>query len=272
MSRLIIADSVTLLGANARQAVAIAGSHGGVYAAYCAAKAGVRAVILNDAGIGRDRAGVSGLDYLQALNIPAATVSNRSARIGSGGDAQHRGIVSVTNAAAAALGVMPGMSAAEAAALLERAPAGSGLIPEQRESRIDLLPRDSNGPAVALLDSATLMSPQDKGQIVVTASHGGLIGDRPETAAKVDVFAAVFNDADIGINGAGITRLPALERRGIAAATVSAWSARIGDGRSIYEDGTISHVNETARRYGGEVGIRTREFIDRLRQAGKERP
>jgi hypothetical protein len=232
----------------------------------------VRAVILNDAGIGRDRAGVSGLAYLQELGIPAATVSNRSARSGSGSDAERRGIVSVANAAAAALGVIPQMTAAEATRLLERAPAWTGQAPEQRETRIDLLPRDRDGPAVALLDSAALMSAQDRGQIVITASHGGLIGDRPETAAKVDVFAAVFNDADLGIDGAGITRLPALDRRGIAAATVSAWSARIGDGRSIYEDGVISHINDTARRHGAAIGISTREFVIRLRQAGKERP
>ena len=46
------------------------------------------------------------------------------------------------------------------------------------------------------------------------------------------MFAAVYNDADFGVDDAGISRLPALDARGIAGACVSAWSARIGDGQS----------------------------------------
>lgn len=53
---MIVADSVTTLPATARGAALLSGSHGGNYAAYLAARAGVRAVILNDAGVGRDRA------------------------------------------------------------------------------------------------------------------------------------------------------------------------------------------------------------------------
>lgn len=273
MPRLIVVDSVTHLGTEAHQAIAIAGSHCGIYAAYYAARAGVRAVILNDAGIGRDGAGIAGLDYLNALGIPAAAISHLSARIGNGADTERRGILSAVNEAATRLEIRPGQTTADAArTLVERAPAATTSAPPRREARIPLLPQDEYGPAVALLDSAALIDAQDKDQIVVTGSHGGLVGNRPESAAKIDVFAALFNDADVGIDGAGITRLPVLDRRGIAAATVSAWSARIGDGRSIYEDGIVSHINETARHHGGAVGITTRDFVDRMRQAGKERP
>ena len=115
-------------------------------------------------------------------------------------------------------------------------------------------PGRPDGPAVSLLDSASAVAASDCGQIIVTGSHGGLLGGRPETASKIDVFAALYNDADIGIDGAGVTRLPALDARGIAGATVSAWSARIGDGRSTYEDGFVSRVNESARRCGGAKG------------------
>jgi len=80
-------------------------------------------------------------------------------------------------------------------------------------------------------------------------------------AIKHPVFACVCNDADRGAGNAGTTRLPALDQRGIAAACVSAFSARIGDGRSTLADGYISTVNETARRYGGLVGQSTREFV-----------
>jgi hypothetical protein len=130
-----------------------------------------------------------------------------------------------------------------------------------------LSPPDGDEPGVVLLDSISLVEPSDRGQIVVTGSHGGLLGGRPETASKIDVFAALFNDADIGIDGAGLTRLPALDARGIAAATVSAWSARIGDGRSTYQDGFITHMNETAHRYGAEIGISARDFVELMTQA-----
>ncbi len=54
-------DTVTKPDGRHRDAVLIGGSHGGIYAGYCAAKAGVRAVILNDAGVGKDRAGIGSL-------------------------------------------------------------------------------------------------------------------------------------------------------------------------------------------------------------------
>src|SRR5207302_1281456 len=76
--------------------------------------------------------------------------------------------------------------------------------------------------------------------IVLTGSHGGLLGGRPETALKYEVRAAFYNDAGIGIDEAGVSRLPALDDRGIAAATVSAATARIGEARSTYEDGILS--------------------------------
>ena len=80
-------------------------------------------------------------------------------------------------------------------------------------------------------------------------------------AIKHPVFACVCNDAAGGIDNAGTTRLPALDQRGIAAACVSAFSSRIGDGRSAYADGYISFINETARRHGGLIGQSTKEFV-----------
>ena len=38
-------------------------------------------------------------------------------------------------------------------------------------------------------------------------------------------------------------------------------SARIGDGRSTYEDGIVSRVNETARAAGIEPGMTAREAV-----------
>ena len=84
---------------------------------------------------------------------------------------------------------------------------------------------------------------------------------RPETAVKYPVFAAVYSDADRGADDAGLSRLPALDDRGIAGACVSAFSARIGDGRSIYADGYISAVNDIAAGHGGAIGQSCRDFV-----------
>ena len=58
----------------------------------CAAKAGIKAVILCDAGVGRERAGIGGLDYLDKLGVAAAAIGHRSARIGDGADCHARGL------------------------------------------------------------------------------------------------------------------------------------------------------------------------------------
>src|SRR5512144_675587 len=118
MRPLVVADSVTSLPPHAAGAVVVAGSHGGAYAAYLAAHAHVSAVVLNDAGVGRDGAGIGGLAYLDALGVPAATVAHDTARIGDGADTLARGRVSHVNAAARALGAAPGQSATAAVAAL----------------------------------------------------------------------------------------------------------------------------------------------------------
>ena len=74
MAEIVLADTITKLLANARGNVVVSGSHGGRYCAYLAAKAGVAAVILNDAGGGLDNAGRASLPYLEALGIAAAVV------------------------------------------------------------------------------------------------------------------------------------------------------------------------------------------------------
>jgi hypothetical protein len=81
-AKAIVLDSVTHLTPAHRGLAAVCASHGGVYAAACALHMGVGALILNDAGIGREGAGVAGLQTLAASDIPAACISHRSARIG----------------------------------------------------------------------------------------------------------------------------------------------------------------------------------------------
>jgi hypothetical protein len=258
VTSILVADSVTKLDGAAGK-VLVAGSHGGVYAAYLAARAGVRGVILNDAGVGLDDAGVGGLGHLDRIGLAAAAIDHRSARIGNGADMMARGRISLANATAAAAGVAVGMSVREAADRLAHASPPAGELPAIDEARHLL--RD--GPIqVWAIDSNGLARPEDRGHVLVTGSHGGILGDRPETALKVDARAALYNDAGVGCEAAGISRLAPLDSRGIAAATVAAASARIGDARSTYADGVLSHVNATAARLGGAPGMTARGFVD----------
>lgn len=259
MIPILVADSVTKLGPEAHGAVLVAGSHGGVYAAWLAAKAGLRGVVLNDAGIGREDAGIAGLAWLDRLGIAAAAIGHETARIGDGADMMARGRVSRVNAAAARLGCAVGEACAAAAERLRAAPLPNAEPPPYAEART-LLRHDPGEPPVWGLDSNALVRPEDTGAFIVTGSHGGLLGGRPETAIRVDALAAIYNDAGIGIDAAGISRLPALDARGIAGAAVAASSARIGEARSTWETGRLSAVNETARRWGAAIGMGVPDF------------
>ena len=262
--RIVVADTVTKLGEECVGRVVVGGSHGGAYAAYLACKAGARAVILNDAGRGKDDAGIGGGAYCAGLGIPYATLDTMSCRIGNGESMIGEGIVSYANPIAASLGIAAGMSALDAARALARASRVEGMVPTYAEARKSL-PDEPGRRSVVLMDSISLVEPGDGGSIVVSGSHGGMLGNDPSTAVRGDAFAAFFNDAGGGKDGAGLTRLPALDGRGIAAGTVAAMSARIGDGESTYRDGVLSHVNEVARRLGGAAGMRAKDFIDSLR-------
>jgi hypothetical protein len=254
-------DSATLLGDRHRDAVVICGSHGGHYPALLAARLPVRAIILNDAGIGLESAGIAGLSLLDRAGVPAACVDYRSTRIGDAAHAAKHGVISHVNEAAAALGCEPGQRAeACAARLCAAAPARPGDLPPLTEARYRL--DDGRGARrIWGLDSAALVRPQDAGQILIVGSHGGAPGGAAATALRVDAFAAVFNDAGVGFESAGLSRLPFLNDRGIIAATVSAATARIGDARSMWATGRLSYVNPIAERRGVAPGQSLQEFV-----------
>jgi hypothetical protein len=263
----LVADSITRVGADAAGGVVINGSHGGIYAAYLAAKLRVAATVFNDAGVGRDEAGIAGLDYLAGLGIPGAAVGHETARIGDGSDMMARGLITHANSPAIALGCHAGMACRDAAAALQQAGPSLREPPSALEAAFLLI---AEAPAVWALDSASLVGAEQIGTIVATGSHGGLLGGRPETALKIDALAALFNDAGIGMDEAGVTRLPALDGRGIAAGTVAATSARIGDARSTYEDGILTRVNQRAAALGIGPGMTAREFAQIVRRTAAE--
>ena len=261
MVEIIVAPTVTKLGPDAFGAVLVTGSHGGLYPGRLAAAAGVRAAIFHDAGLGRDEAGVGSLALLDGLGIAAAAVSHTSARIGDTDDMLARGRISRANGLARALGLEPGMDCTAAAERLKAAVHLVRPVPKGDERRLVLA---RPGRPIVLIDSAAMVDPvADVGAIVVTGSHGGLVGGVQAMALRVDGFAGVFNDAGIGVDEAGLGRLPALDARGISGLTVAAASARIGDARSTFEDGVVSRVNGTAERLGAVAGMPLGPLLER---------
>ena len=241
----VVVPSVTKLPPETDGAVLVGGSHGAIYAAYLSARAGARAAIHHDAGIGRQEAGVSGLAWAEAHGMAMAAVATESARIGDGADMLRRGIISRTNPRAAACGVIAGQSVATAVELLKAA--------AWPRSRPDVLAegRFWDG-RIVCADSISLGTAEDRGRVVASGSHGGVPAG--EVAAGFHPLLALFNDAGFGADRAGAAGLPILDREKIAGLTVAARSARIGDGRSTLHDGLISEVNEAAYRLGARVG------------------
>lgn len=260
-------DSMNHVTPADRGRVVVASSHGGLYCAYKALAVGARGVVLNDAGVGKDAAGIASLPYCEAVGMPAATIAHTSARIGDVADMLRRGMISHANAAARALGVVPGMACAAAWRAMVRA--GIPALPSAPLVEYRHVVGIGSGAHVVCIDSASLIRPADAGRIVVTGSHGGLIGGEPAKAINVDAGFVAFNDAGGGIDGAGLGRLAPLAQRGIAAVTVAHDSARIGDGVSTLQEGVISHVNAPARLLGAQPGRRLKEVLEAIVGEGR---
>lgn len=71
-------------------------------------------VVFNDAGVGKDEAGIVALQRLQQQGRAAAAVAHTSARIGDALDAWRHGVLSHVNPMAAARGLAPGMAVRDA--------------------------------------------------------------------------------------------------------------------------------------------------------------
>ncbi|MEM7546185.1 MAG: hypothetical protein AAF367_11665 [Pseudomonadota bacterium] len=255
MSEIRLLPSVTDLALSDRGQVAITGSHGGLFPASVASRRGLRAVVFNDAGGG---AGVEGLFTLDDVGMAAAAVDCMSCHIGSAEDAARHGIISYVNRTAGTLGIASGQDMAEASSLLHHAPAPAATLPSAPEARsmTQVAGRD-----IHLLDSASLVTSDDTGHVLVTGSHGGLVGNDPRRALKADAMLAVFNDAGMGKDRIGIARLKPLGARGVAAVTVAHDTARIGDARSALEEGEISALNEQAAEMGAARGMALHTFL-----------
>jgi hypothetical protein len=118
--RVIITDSITKLTADDAGAVVVSASHGGVSSAAFALEVPLAAVFFNDAGVGKDDAGIASLAMLQQRGVACGTVSHTSARIGDAQDTWDHGVISHVNEAARRRGLAPGASLWQALTKLVR--------------------------------------------------------------------------------------------------------------------------------------------------------
>ena len=236
-------NSVTTLDSRATGHVVIAGSHGGTIAGWYAAKAQVKAVILNDAGVGKDHSGISGLDYLEKHGIAAATVHRHEALIGNAG-AMLRAHISHANYVARNCGVYVGEKCEAAAKKLMQAPAALPCMLDE-----DTPSRHSLAKGVVGCDSYGFIEQRDSQHIMVCGSHSAL-HTAPEMALPFPCRAAFFHDAAAHGDAEGLARISAIDARSIAAFAVDYRSARIGDARSMYDSGVISFCNRTGAALG----------------------
>jgi hypothetical protein len=224
---------------------------------------------MNDAGVGKNNAGIAGLEFLDQIELAAATADARTCHIGDGDHMLAHGIISYVNRTAAALGCAPRQSVRDCAERMRAATVPTVAPPPITEGARFVM-RDVPGePVLICADSIGMLQADDAGRIVITASHGALSGGRPDNTVPLGIYAVFFSDAGVGMDQAGIARLNDLDRKGIIAGATSADSAPIGDSRALYHDGILSHINGPAAVHGGQVGMKLFGFIKVLTIAAK---
>jgi uncharacterized protein YunC (DUF1805 family) len=213
----------------------------------------VQAVFLNNAGIGKNNAGISGLGFYDAANIMACAVSHNSAEIGVSQDTWENGIITHLSLQAEAAGIQIGDSVQEAVAKINPilkpcTPSASVADDSTGNSKAELTKQKQiqlKGVAITIADSITFLNADNAGDILVCGSHGGVSAGH--YAEKLQLKAAFFNDAGIGKNNAGIKSLDSLSDLGILACTVDCMSAEIFNAEDALENGIISVCNQLAK-------------------------
>jgi hypothetical protein len=113
--KIVIADSAADMDESTKGDVFVDGSHCGINVGEMTLHGEVGAMIGNDAGMGKNDAGIAALAMCDEKGIPSAAVAAMSAKIGSGMSTYEQGQISVVNETAKKLGISAGMSTKEAA-------------------------------------------------------------------------------------------------------------------------------------------------------------
>jgi hypothetical protein len=106
--RVILMDSITKVAKEDAGAIVVCASHGGTSSGEFALEVPLKAVIFNDAGVGKDNAGIAAMEMLQKRGVPGATVAHTSGRIGDSLDMWENGVLSHVNEAGRKLGLAVG--------------------------------------------------------------------------------------------------------------------------------------------------------------------
>ncbi|MCF7972421.1 MAG: hypothetical protein K9N55_01255 [Phycisphaerae bacterium] len=232
----------------------------------------VKAVFLNNAGVGKNRAGIRGLTHYEAENVLACAVDNYSAEIGIACDTYESGIISHTTSQAESVGIQIGDSVQDAIAkiithrsLTQQNAASVSLDKEEKNHKISIKKQTQThigGLCITVTDSITFLNESNSGDIVVCGSHGGLSAGK--YAMKYRVKAVFFNDAGIGKNDAGVKSLAFLNDGGIPACTVDCMSAEIFNGQDVLDNGIISVCNQLAKHRNIKKELMVKEAIKHI--------
>ena len=273
---IVLLDSLGDLNADNASPILVCASHCGDNGAFARKlkNCHVNAVFLNNAGIGKNQAGISGLSHYEAENILACAVDHNSAEIGVARDTWESGIISHTNIMAEDAGIQIGDSVKKAvakiiniidkASLIQKNKSFESLINEEKENscKVDLkkqIQTQIDGVSITVTDSITFLNESNAGDIVVCGSHGGVSAGH--YAQKQNLKAVFFNDAGIGKNNAGIKSLESLSDAGILACTVDCMSAEIFNGQDILDNGIITVCNQLAKSRNIKEKMTVKEAI-----------
>jgi hypothetical protein len=106
----VLVDSIAEAGGSEDGCVVVSGSHGGASAGRYALGFSGALVVFNDAGVGKDEAGIAALPMLEAEGVAAVAVSHATARIGDARDTWDSGVISHANAPALRAGFARGQA------------------------------------------------------------------------------------------------------------------------------------------------------------------
>ena len=265
--RIVALDSSSYLSAHPTGPgdVIVVGSYCGTRIVAPMFSRGVKAIIATDAGIGKDDAGISGLKQGEAIGVPVAAIVTMSAET-SNGRSTLLGVISRANAQARALGVVPGMPAYEAAALLARAPHGKPVPTSAGDEEMPVVVEDTPHGRIWTAGGSTAFHDKIPNDVFCSGSNASRVFS--DGALRIGAKGGIANDAGIAKNNSAVEGVMLLAEKGVPAASVSTMSARLAEGLSTWNDGVISVMNEIAARRGVKVGMTAKDAARLMLRSG----
>jgi uncharacterized protein YunC (DUF1805 family) len=284
----VLLDSLGDLQPSNTSPILVCGSHcgGSQGLAQQVYNCNVRAAFLNNAGVGKNQAGIRGLAHYEAQGILACAVYHHSAQIGIAADTWETGTISHTNKHAQAAGIQTGHSVQQAIFILlnNNQHSWASLPVTPKSNTLAAIKKEETKASdsaqnikqctqvqlqglagtvqVTVTDSITFLNASHAGHIVVCGSHGGVSAGK--YAQKNQVQAVFFNDAGLGKNNAGINSMDSLSAAGVVVCMVDCNSAEIFNGQDMLNNGIISVCNALAKTKGIKEQMMVKEALTYL--------